>query len=534
MTMNDFNAMKPSAPQPSESWNDAVEKAFEQVLSYLREDASGKTFLQDPNDGARVEGHYGETHLCAALLTRSRRLNAPEYKRAALKLLDGVLARWTADSRSREYHGDFNNFALALIYEELKTQGEDEAAQKAAQTLLNGPDSRNRTVNWLPMRAYANLVKYELSKRSEFLNIAIDALNVVKSARYNDGMFDDLLPKGASFNLQYCVSTAAVVELISRRFGAIEQLPKIELETTAQTLYGLVFPDGDVNYMGRGCNQIFAWGPWLYFSARYVEPELRSASERFLAERFPTARDNRSLMLNAYDGADRALWWDYHHYTVYLAHLLMWNELAEGVAAAESVRVQPGAPSDSGLRVYKSDSYFAVAFQGRKHYLVERGPALVGVWSKKSGVLFKCGRGPANGMFSNKNFNPFTSYVGHFGLVEIDERPKRIKNKILRKICARFCSQNASISFKPVFCGVAFEETPDGLALTLRTDDKGAAPRAFVLPVLNALNAEDVCVYSDSERLALRKLAQIPTQYGEASVLASRANNAREWRLVVK
>ena len=64
-----------------------------------------------------------------------------------LGALDALLKRWDSETRSPEYHDDFNNFALALIYEELKALGETELAEKAMRTLTGAKDSRNRTVN---------------------------------------------------------------------------------------------------------------------------------------------------------------------------------------------------------------------------------------------------------------------------------------------------------------------------------------------------------------------------------------------------
>lgn len=516
-----------------EGWNAEIEKAFEQTLSFISEDNNGACLI-DPNDGARVLGHYGETHFCAAALMRARRLNLPKYREIGLKFFDALLKRWDSETRSPEYHDDFNNFALALIYEELKALGETELAEKAMRTLTGAKDSRNRTVNWLPMRAYANLVQYEATKNASFLNIAIDALNVVKDARYEDGMFDDLLPKGASFNLQYCISTAAVVQLIARRFPEYaDKLPKIDLTRTMQTLYALVFPDGDINYMGRGCNQIFAWGPWLYLTENFVEKNLKAKTRNFLEERFPTARDNNSLLLNGYNGADRTLWWDYHHYTVYLSHLMMWNELAENADKTLGVDVTPADPVDSGVSVYRSDSYFAVTFAGRAHYLIEKGPAVVGVWSKKHGVVFKCGHASAGKKFSNKSFNPLTAYAAHWGLLEIDEASKKSKNKLVRKLLSFFPKTDA-LTIKPTFAAASIKETSEGLEFKVVANSKPGAESVFAVPSYVSLTADNAQVYAGDALVKLRRVGSVPTQYGDAELYMSDVDRAQEWRLIVK
>ncbi len=499
----------------------------------MGDDKNGACLI-DPNDGKRVAGHYGETHFCAAALMRSRERNNARYREYALKLLDGVLARWGAEQRAAEAHNDFNNFALAIVYEELKRQGETALAERALNTLMKSKNSRNRTVNWQPMRAYANLVLYEATNDPGFLKIAVDALNVVQSARYDDGMFDDLLPKGASFNLQYCISTTAVVQLIARRFDAYaDKLPKIELTRTMATLYALMFPDGDINYMGRGCNQIFAWGPWLYLMENYTAKEATARSRRFLEERFPTARDNNSLLLNEYDGQDRALWWDYHHYTVYLAHLLMWNELAERVDSALAVEAIPQDPSDSGVGVYRSESYFVVTFEGRAHYLIEKGPAIVGVWSKKSGSVFKCGHAPAGKKFSSKSFNPLSAYAAHWGLLEVDEASKNSKNKILRKLASFFPKEDA-LTIRPLFSAARVAETEEGLEFRIAAPNKKGVERVFAVPAFAKSSSGDFAVYAGDSLLKLRRAGSIPTQYGDAELYMSDAKVADQWRLVVK
>ena len=520
-----------------QEWEAAVDKAFAIQLSQYGVDPKRQAVsLIDANDGKRVVGHYGETHLCAALLLRSRRMGVPSYKEKALELFEGVLAHWDFDAKFRQAHNDFNNFALALFYEELRAQGEDKLAERAMKRLLTSKDSLNKTVNWLPMRVYARLLCYEYSNDPKFLQIAVDALEVVKSAQYADGMFDDLLPRGMSFNLQYCVSTAAVLRLAARRFAAFsDRLPAIDLASTARALYGAIFPDGDVDYMGRGCNQIFAWGPWLYFAENFVEPELKERAFQFLAERFPTALDARSLMLNAYPGKDRALWWDYHHFSVYLSHLLLWNELAARAAEDASERVEAVPPSDSGLRVYRTGSAFASFFAGREHYLVEKGPALVGLWTKKYGAVFKCGHGPAAKMFSERNFNPLTAYFDHFGLIELTERPRRIKVPFARRLCAKLTSRANSLTVKPLFFEFSAGARDGALELRLQARKRGrGGERRFVFPTFSREAAENAVLYAGAKESALRYLGTVPSQYGEIFLYMSDAADADEWRLIVR
>ncbi len=520
-------------------WERDIDQAFEQALSFLREN-DGRVYLWDPNDERRVAENYGESHLCAALLLRARRTGETRLKDVALRLLDGFMEN-SPEIKAGQGHADFNNFAITLVYEELVAQGENAYAEKALNWLYHVKDSRNKTVNWLPMRAYFNLFLYEKTQNEKFLRCAVDALNAVKNACYDDGLFEDLVPKGRSFNLQYCVSTAAALQMVYRRFDALsDRLPRFDLEKTASALYALVLPDGDVNYMGRGCNQIFAWGPWLYFTANYVENDVRERSRQFLAERFATARDNCNLMLNSYSGKSRTLWWDYHHYTVYMAHFLLWRELANDSRFVEPEKIDKlTAPTDSGLEIHKGEGWFAVTFNGRSHYLIEKGPALVALWTKEFGSVFKCGHAPSGKKFSNLYFNPLTAYFSCLGPIELSEKPKKMKGRIARFLGSIFNSKEISLKIKPLFGGVKFSEKNGLLTIEFRVEPAKTkdARRAFVVPSYVPLDDDSFTLEESANgtnefrRCELRRVGALAAQYGDMNVYMTNANDAVVWKL---
>ena len=124
--------------------------------------------------------------------------------------------------------------------------------------VLSTPDSNNPTINWFPMRWYVNLIRYKWTSDEKF-KLACDKCSTdIRAATYKDGFIDDRLPIGLSFNLQYDVATVAVLQYL-RSNGE-----NIDISVELGALLNAVAPDGDINYFGRGTNQIFAWGLWVY------------------------------------------------------------------------------------------------------------------------------------------------------------------------------------------------------------------------------------------------------------------------------
>lgn len=509
--------------------NEAARAALAQLTSFLARGEDGQIGLIDPNDGARVPAHYGETHLCAAMLMNARREGGDALP-AAFDLFDGIMAHWTADAKAPSYHFDFNNFALALIYRQLCALGETGRAETAAKALLTAGDSRNQTTNWLPMRAYVNLQRYVISKDEGCLAAAAALLEQVKGAMYADGTFDDLLPKGKSFNLQYCISTAAELQLIFSDFAALrDRLPRFDIEKTMETLYGLVLPDGDVNYMGRGCNQLFAWGPWFYLARTYPHARLIPLTEAFFLARYRTATRNHNLMLNDFPGAQKLLWWDYHYYSVYAAHFLMWHELS---CAAEPCKAMDGEQASQayacGLTTLRTKDFCAVTFSGREHYLIEKGPAVVAVCAKGE-ALFKCGHAPAAGRFSDRYFNPLSAYLHHFGLIGLVETGRRSGNRLVRKLRA-LRGERDVLKLEPAFSLTGCAPSGDGCAFAFRGN--GAAQR-FILPVTHGAGVDAVRLAADGKPAALRLMGCVPSQYGLTDLYCSDERRAGEWILTI-
>jgi len=508
------------------AFNNLIDRAFSQMQHHIVLGNNNKSVLIDPNDNARVIGHYGETHLCAAMMYYAERSRNNDYLQLSLNLLDGILSHWDDDKKSKEFHADFNNFALALIYERLSSTHQEETATIVAKRLFETFDSKNHTINWLPMRAYVNLLKYKLSSNKYYLQKAIDSLNSVKDAQYSDGLFEDLLPKGKSFNLQYCISTAATIQLIYDHFAEfITFIPKIDLNNTISTLYSLVLPDGDINYMGRGCNQIFAWGPWKYIMSSHVNEAISEQSLIYLFERLEESFLNHNLMLNDYCGAERVLWWDYHHYSVYMSHFLLWNELSFTHKSHHAVN-KLTSPTDSGLRIYKNDKICAVTFNGREHYLVEQGGALVALWCKDKGTLFKCGHSASNGKFSTKYFNPLTAYFNHFGVIKIVQKPRRITNKYVRKVYQFLFDSGYSLQVIPLFSN--YRVKIDNNRLIIETDlPSNKADYYFIFPCYLNIEHTNIKLFVDNKEHYFKNMGVLQTQYGNIMLYLSKIENGQ-------
>jgi len=515
------------------SLSDQIEKdtrrSINSLLSCVENGKNGVASLIDPIEGKRIAAHYGETHLCAALMLRAQRDHDIELWNQFRVLFDGVLTNWDKDTKLSTYHADFNNFAIALIYNKIKDN--EQLRSRIIDKLLQSQDSRNLTINWLPMRAYVNLTRYIYTKESKYLDVAQDCFAKTLKACYLDGMIDDLLPKGESFNLQYCISTIATVLLIKNDFEAIySKLPKIEIENTVSKLINCILPDGDVNYMGRGCNQLFAWGPWLYLIDKIDDPEVQYSYE-YLKKWYHVTLSNNNLLLNDYNGADQILWWDYHYYSVYAAHFLLWYELAKINDKGFSLVDNKINYNDSGFSIIKTADFAVVSFSGRKHYLIERGPAIVALWSNKHGSLYKCGHAPTREAFGTLHFNPISAVMNHFGLVEVDGKKSMNDNKILRKIRRKMSIYpHYKQEFKPVFALSRIEEMNNG-EISIEFETKGKSDKLFILPIFNCNAISNFELYVNNEKCKFSFLCMTESQYGDCYVYSSPIRKSEKWVL---
>lgn len=190
-------------------------------------------------------------------------------------------------------------------------------------TVLRTSDSNHNTVNWLPMRWAVNQMRFQWTQKQAYCTACDACKKKIAQATWSDGFIDDRLPVGLSFNLQYDVATVAVMQYLRVQGNQVDIAKELGALLEAEA------PDGDINYLGRGTNQIFAWGLWVYLLASSGQKAALNRAIAYLEKYLPIALKNNNLMLNDIPGEEKYMWWDYHYCSVYTAHLLMWLNLAK-------------------------------------------------------------------------------------------------------------------------------------------------------------------------------------------------------------
>ncbi|MGB4592260.1 MAG: hypothetical protein WBI63_00605, partial [Coriobacteriia bacterium] len=382
--------------------------------SWVEIDDDGFSAVVDPNEHRVIASHYANSHLCAALLLNSDTLS--QDFRLGIDLLEGLLSRWEIDCKEYDFHHDFNSFALCIVAGRLEDCiGFEETVEKLKSLVLSTPDSRHFTVNWLPMRIFVNLRRFDWSQDGKYLRRVRILDRLLGMARHRDGLIEDRLPKGKSFCLQYDVATTAGLELLNHSGCTYP------VEDMLLPLVNACDPEGDINYFGRGCNQLFAWGPWLYLLRAQGQLGLLRKSVLYVSSRLPQMIGNDNLLLNSFRGKDKDFWWDYHYCSVYLSHFLLWLELTRALPSpCEESDLQPSRDfhGDTGLQVVRSDAAFAAAFDGRKQYLAERGPVVMNIWTSRHGTVMKGTFGPWLSPFGTLNGSACV-LLNYFGLLDL-------------------------------------------------------------------------------------------------------------------
>lgn len=472
----------------------------------LSDDKDGMKLI-DPLEKRVIGFHYGETHFAVSWIIFGVLNHRQEMIEIGIRLLRGFIHNAKEYQKEKEFHWDFNNIAICLLIEFLESNtdvsvGLDVEDLKSFILLQN--DSQHGTINWMPMRAYTNFCKYKWTGNEEYLKKAKEYIANVDRAAYNDGYYEDFLPKGKSFNFQYHIYTTAMMDFLSRRFAEVKHPTK-----AVMCCRGMLDCEGDINYLGRGNNQIFAWGPALYvLFENKLTLELEKATNYF-AQRIDTAIHNYNIILCDLPGEDRNWWWDYHYATVYFAHLSYWLTLSY----VDNPRKMPednDVPtiSDSGVRIFRDDNAFVCVFEGRKHYLAERGPVLANIGLSNVGTVFKGPLGPYGGQFGNKYANHLATLANYFGPIE---------NK----------SKFGFTMLKDIF--------PKEINVSVRKNkviveyDLGRKYRdiCFSAPIHCPKNQVEIKVTFDSVDMKLRWTGQYVGPYGATDRYESRSGNAR-------
>lgn len=482
------------------------DETFSRCESWIGDDGRGNTVLIDPHERRAIGHHYALSHFAAAAIlgcpVGSSRFNL------GVSVLKAVLSRWGRDSAVPGFHNDFNNFALVLIHDELERLGICEIERDVIErTVLLTPDSNHDTVNWIPMRMIADEARLRWGGGS---SKTVDALRrKIERAANSDGLIEDRLPRGTSFNLQYDVSTVALLDLVE----ALGIGQPLELEKAFISLRACVLPDGDINYLGRGCNQVFAWGPWLYLLKRRGDMASQKLAIDFVAPRVVEMLGNENILLNGLPGRERQLWWDYHYCSVYSAHLLLWLSLARraspGGAAGHDARAA-GDFDDSGVYITRSEDAMAVVFSGRREYLAECGPEIEALWTRRRGAIHKGSFGPWLGAFGNRWTAPIAGF-NHFGLLGV---------------------RGERGGMRPLFVPVA-TSLSDGY-LSFHFNCRRRVMTAFNAPLLVEAAAEDISIAADGDDVPLRCVGALVSQYGNETLYQTAPIKARTWQVKIR
>ncbi|KGJ94228.1 hypothetical protein [Thalassotalea sp. ND16A] len=492
--------------------------------SWVKPVGSERLEFVDPNDGEEISAHYGASHFAVSLIINGRMNSDLDSYDKGVLLLRSVLDGWENNTLLKDFHFDFNNFALCLAEEYLKTD-ENDIRSNIRKIVIQTIDSKHYTVNWLPMRMYVNQKRGLWSGSEKFNKNVLYCKELIKSATNSDGGIEDCLPKGRSFNLQYNVATVALLQFINCRGG------EFDISRELGFLLDKVLPDGDINYHGRGANQIFGWGLWIYLLSSSGRLDELTQALDFLTEKIEITVRNQNLMLNDWHGEEKYLWWDYHYCSVYNAHLVFWLSLALQDYCKKPVKPIYPKKSSTGVLVTSNRNYFSVSFEGRSDYLAEKGPMLSALWVKGYGTVFKSTMGPWLGLFGNRYLEE-SVLRNYIGLLSVKPNFSFQNNRVFRRL-SRFFVDRQSIKFTPLFNNFRTSIDKDKIVFTYI--NSGNQKAMFNLPVIQGPGeCPEFSLILDGRPSKLRLDIKYRNQYGWCNLYKSEVSTAREWVLVVK
>lgn len=387
---------------------------YDHYQCFLQTDESGLKLI-DPVDQRTIGFHYGETHMGGAFILAGITFVDNAMIECGVAILKSFMTHAKEYEQQPAYHWDFNNFALCALYEFLEDKDKlPELRELIKDFVLVQQDSNNATINWHPMRIYVNEWKYKWTKDAKYKTLAENLAKRIVEAQYVDGFLEDLLPKGTSFNFQYHMFTTAMLAFLKVRGTAIADVDK-----AISRAIDMMDAEGDINYLGRGNNQIFAWGPAIYLYS-LASPDALSKAWRYIEERSLTAIKNDNLIVNTFSGAEKSWWWDYHFCSVYIAHYAFWLVLTAVEERGLTWKYTETTETDSGVHFHKG-KYFIATFDGRKHYLAESGKVISNI-SKEGKTYFKGAFGPYYKEYGFKYSSPADSLHNFIGMLQTGKR----------------------------------------------------------------------------------------------------------------
>lgn len=486
-------------------------------IKWLQKSTTGHMEFVDPIDRMEISAHYGTSHMAAALLLR-RNMDLGN------ELLTSLLDRWDVNALLPGFHSDFNNFALCIMYD----LAAESLKVKIKEKILHTPDSNHDTVNWLPMRWAVNRARFSWTQNQKYSEICEQCKEKIANATWSDGFIDDRLPLGLSFNLQYDVATVAVMQYLRVKGESIDLTKELGALLAAEA------PDGDINYLGRGTNQIFAWGLWIYLLASSGQDAPLERAIAYLERHLPVALKNNNLMLNDVAGEEKYLWWDYHYCSVYTAHLLMWLILAQQHLAKAPINPKDFCAGNSGVNIYRNDTFFVVSFDGRKEYLAEHGPILCALWTKTCGMLVKGAFGPWMGAFGRKYIEYDVTLRNYVGFFRVSSNPDFSKSRIANKL-----NLNGIISYcekiKPCFFEMEIQLKENSIVIMYKVPEQQKGEMFFNLPLINYnMKACPINLVINNTSCRMMSKQMFKNQYGWCLLYQAKIKDARFVKLVIE
>ena len=503
---------------------ETIKEMINQIINtckfWVKEGEDGLLRFVDPIDGQEISAHYGASHVAVAFIMYGEYSGDNDLSKIGYELLSSIIKRWGKNVKLPGFHNDFNNFALCVIWDYFnKNKVQNTYCDKIKELVLGTPDSNNPTVNWFPMRWYVNFFRYQWTGKTEYKKACDKCRADIKTATYSDGFIDDRLPVGLSFNLQYNIATVAVMQFLRN----VEE--KIDISCELGALLNVVAPDGDINYIGRGTNQIFAWGLWIYLLATAGKETELELALNYLKDKVPLMLQNNNIMLNEWSGKEKFMWWDYHYCSVYTAHFLFWLIMADKQMKQYPVEEKKLSFGASGVRVYRGASYFVVTFTGRKEYLSEKGPCIVLLWTKREGILIKGTFGPWQGAFGRK-YSPIDVTLRNYcGLMEVRQNKDYSTNRWFRKILHKL-EYEISETIIPVFTDIQVINKNNSLEIVWTyTGNKK------LMFSCSSYKMADFKLYTEFGKEPLLYLMKIRNQYSWLDLLQSQRRKANIWTL---
>lgn len=475
---------------------------------------NGHYIYRSVDEDEEVDLHYGQSHLAVALLILGISTDCQNFIKLSENLIRSYLLKARALCNDNSYHADFNNFAFVIYCSKTENQ---ELKDELSKFIVSSKDSNHMTVNWLPMRMHVNLFRHSLSNERKYRLRYQEVSKKFERAINGDYLIEDQQPFGVSFNTQYSISSLALLHF---HRGSIDSKTDISFYKSLKTL---ILPDNDINYLGRGAGQIFAWGPWIYLLSASKDTGRLNSALRYLKENFHVKSGN--LFMTPLHANSRYQWYDYHRFSVYLGHLAFWLALAQDspFEFGHNIEVYNGDRL-TGIRRYQGSVGGAILFEGRSEYFSERGPMISALWINEQ-VVFKAPLGPFLGRFGNDNSysSSFLNQIAIFSVVGNKWKIPFTRRSVTAVVKPR-------LSIPKTFIDIVVDDK-ERLIITFSL--KRLTVGFLNIPVLDVDCLKYVKVCVDGEEINLLKTGTIIQIIGELSIFQSKIIPMKEVKIII-